>query len=215
MSAFTHHHHVALRAHDWEPDVVQLLDESHLAASSEDPAVRSEFTSRLGRFLGGMGDVDVCTLYGRFVTDLDSFCYQLERSLPSSAPLARRIDGPRGVVNHLRQRNAGRARRAERFRFYIWHDADVLMTRNRELFDRLVDAIMGVAAESEFASEDLLLIHRLVAVGGRALSMYAADASGPFNSWHDADAGDPFWEQVSGVLAPRTQTLNLDELHLA
>jgi hypothetical protein len=144
---------------------VQLLDEAHLVAISAAPRRRMHFAGSLGQFLQGLRDAEVCTLYGRFITDLDSFCYQLERAVAGPA-VERRIDGLRGVTSLLRSREVFRGRPASKFRFYIWHDADVLLGENEALFGRLVDAMAGVAAEAEYVSDDLLMIHRTVFVGG-------------------------------------------------
>jgi len=92
--------------------------------------------------------------------------------------LERRIDGGRGVTGLLRSRETNPGRPACKFRFYIWHDADVLLGENEALFGRLVDAMAGVAAEAEYVSDDLLMIHRTVFVGGPLLP----SAGGPDGS---------------------------------
>src|SRR5690606_13649840 len=94
---------------NWQPDVVQLLDENHLVALSDAPRHRMHFAVSLGQFLQGLKDAEVCSLYGRFITDLDSFCYQIERAI-AGPPIERRIDGPRGVTALLRSRETFRGR---------------------------------------------------------------------------------------------------------
>jgi hypothetical protein len=88
---------------DWQGDVTQLLDEAHLIAWSEFPQRRTQFAVQLGQFLGSLKDAEVCVLYGKFITDLDTFCYQLERAIPGPA-LERRIHGPSSIVSLLRER---------------------------------------------------------------------------------------------------------------
>jgi len=191
---------------------VQLLDEAHLVAISAAPRRRMHFAGSLGQFLQGLRDAEVCTLYGRFITDLDSFCYQLERAVAGPA-VERRIDGLRGVTSLLRSREVFRGRPASKFRFYIWHDADVLLGENEALFGRLVDAMAGVAAEAEYVSDDLLMIHRTVFVGGPLLQEYAEREHGQFQSWaQEQDGATPFWEVVTGIERPPVEVYPIDTL---
>lgn len=195
----------------WQPDVVQLLDENHLVAWSNHPRLRLDFGSSLGRFLAAQSDTEVCNFYGRYVTCLDSFCHQLER-LINGPSLVRRIDGPRGVTSLLRSRDPSGPARPSRFRYYIWHDADVLLRQDRRLFGRLVDALAGVAAESEYVSDDLLLIQRCVFVGSEQLQVYADDPSGQFRQWMTDEFDEPFWQVVTGLEAPRFLRFEVDTL---
>src|ERR1051325_4722948 len=100
---------LVLLAPDWQADVTQLLDEHHMVAWSDLPQRRTQFAVSLGQFLGSQRDTEVCVFYGRYITDLDSFCYQLERAIPGPT-LVRRIDGPGGVVALLRARASFRGR---------------------------------------------------------------------------------------------------------
>lgn len=198
----------------WQPDALAITDEAHLVATSDNPAGRAAFAGSMSQFIQGIRHAEVCPLFGRHITDLDSLCYQLEHALPweQALTLERRIDGPRGLTNLLRQRPTFRGRPAARHRYYLWHDADVLLERDADLFGRAIDAILGVAAEAEYVSDDLLLIHRLIAVGGSSLCLYACDQSGQFNSWYDDGCGEPFWSVVTGIEAPTTQGRHIEEL---
>lgn len=226
---------------DWQADVTQLLDEHHLVAWSDMPLRRMQFAVSLGQFLGSMRDTEVCVFYGRFISDLESFCHQLERALPGPA-IERRFDGPSGVASLLRARSSFRGRPQTKLRYYIWHDADVLLRANHRLFGQIVDAISGVAAESEYASDDLLLIHRAVYVGTSILDVYAEDPRGQFCSWLDdgaiaapdlrvvvpGQAGaelvtpdakparsrlvEPFWQVVTGLERPPFLRYRIDTL---
>jgi hypothetical protein len=211
MSALTRQPDSPFGIANWQPEVVQLLNEHHLVASTEATHRRMHFAVSLGQFLQGLRDAEVCTLYGRFITDLDSFCYQLERAIPGP-PVDRRIDGPRGITALLRSREVYRGRPASKFRFYIWHDADVLLRADQGLFGRLVDALAGVAAEAEYASDDLLLIHRTVFVGSPDLDAYAEREDGQFQVWSSDGSGDPFWQVVSGLEAPPIMRYAIDSL---
>lgn len=212
MSALPRQVEIPLLATDWQADVTQLLDEHHLVAWSEVPQRRTQFAVSLGQFLGSQRDTEVCVFYGKHITDLESFCYQLERAVPGQT-LDRRIDGPRGVVSLMRSRASFRGRPESKFRFYVWHDADVLLRANHKLFGEIVDAIGGVSAESEYVSDDLLLIHRAVYVGGSILDVYAEDERGQFRAWApDAHGGDPFWKVVTGIDTPPYLRYQIDSL---
>lgn len=211
MSALTRQPESPFAAADWPPEVLQLLEEQHLFATSQLPRHRTHFAVCLGQFLQGLREAEVVTLYGRFITDLESFCYQLERAIPGPY-LDRRIDGRRGVTSLLRSREAFRGRLASKFRFYLWHDADVLLREDEALFGRLVDAIAGVAAEAEYVSDDLLMIHRAVFVGGPVLADYAEREGNQFRHWHEDGAGEPFWRLVTGLEHPPVMRYEIDLL---
>lgn len=213
MSAISRKPDVRLLVPDWQPDVVQMLDDHHMVAWSESAPRRAQFAASLAQFLGAQRDVEVCVFYGRFITDLESFCHQLERALPADV-LERRVDGPRGIVSLLRSRVSFRGRPETKFRYYVWHDADVLMRADVALFGRLVDALAGVAAESEYVSDDLLLIHRAVLVGSPALDAYAGDPRGQCRAWYNDGQGEPFWRVVTGVARPPFVRFRVDTLSL-
>jgi hypothetical protein len=211
MSALPKHPGLPLQTTDWQPETVQLLDESHLVAFSEFPRRRIEFAASIATFLQRQRDTEVCTLYGQYITDLESFCAQLERCLPGPS-LLRRIDGSSGITSLLRNRTATAVRTPSKFRYYIWHDADVLLRANRALFGRLVDAMIGVGAEAEYASDDLLLLHRGIFVGSSLLDLYAEDPAGQFSVWAPDADGEPFWSVVTGVEKPQVTRYNIDAL---
>ena len=190
---------------------VALLDERHLSVWSHAQARKSQFAASLAQFLGSQRETDVVPLYGRYIGDLESFCHQLERSIPVPR-LERRLDGTDSVTEALRSRQTLRGRSVARSRYIVWNDADVLLREDRDLFAKLVDAMLGVCAEAEYASEDLLLIQRCVFVGGPALADYAEDAAGQFRAWLPDGLGDPFWSLVTGVPAPDVQCMHIDAL---
>ena len=196
---------------DWQADVVQMLDESHMCAWSSQAGRRVRFAVSIAQFLQAQRDTEVCTLYGRHITDLESFCYQLERTIPGPA-LRCRIDGPDGVTALLRTRESFPGRPATKFRYYLWHDADILLHRDSALFGRLVDAMAGVAAEAEYASDDMLLLHRSIFVGGTMLDEYASDERGQFRCWFDDGLGEPFWQVVTGIERPSFVRFPVDRL---
>ena len=211
MSALSRQPEIALLQADWQPEVTQLLEEHHLVAWSDVAERRMQFASSLGQFLGTLRDTEVCVFYGRHITDLDSFCYQLERAVPGP-PLERRVDGPRGIVPLLRNRVSNRGRPETKYRFYIWHDADILLRADHKLFGRIADAIAGVAAEAEYVSDDLLLLHRAVFVGSSILDVYAEDPGGQLRSWIREGPEEPFWQMVTGIAKPPFMRYQIDLL---
>lgn len=211
MSAFARQSTPQGVGNGWQPDVAQLLDENHLVAWSNHARLRLDFGTSLARFLSAQADTEVCNFYGRYTSCLESFCHQLERLL-NGPTLDRRIDGPRGVTSLLRTRDPSGPARPSRFRYYIWHDADVMLRADRKLFGRLVDALAGVAAEAEYASDDLLLIQRCVFVGSDELQRYAGDAEGQFRQWMMDEFDEPFWQVVTGLEAPQFLRFDVDKL---
>ena len=211
MGALTRHHDTPFRVADWQPEITQLLDEHHLAACTNTPRKRVGFATALGHFLESQRDTEVVHFYGRHITDLEGFCYQLESSLPG-APLSRKIDGPSGIVNLLRHRHSFAFRPPARWRYFIWHDADVLLEHNEPLFGRLADAVMGAAAEAEYSSDEVLQLQRVIFVGGPKLERYARDPQGQLCTWHDDGQGEPFWRVVTGVEAPKVLRYQIDLL---
>lgn len=211
MSAVSRQPEAPLLVADWHADVTQLLDEHHLVAWSDMPQRRMQFAVSLARFLGAQRDTEVCSFYGRYILDLESFCYQLERALPGPA-LDRRIDGPGGLVSLLRSRTSWRGRPQTKFRYYIWHDADMMLRADHVLFGKLVDAMAGVAAEAEYVSDDVLMLHRSIFVGSSLLDVYAEDFNGQFQSWSRDEHGEPFWQVVTGVEKPPFMRYRIDVL---
>lgn len=196
---------------DWQPGVVALMDEHHLVASSGAPNRRASFVDALETFLTRFRDAEVLSLQGRFIRDLESFCRHLERLFPGEA-VDRRIDGVHGVTATLRSHRTFDGRRLPRHRFYVWQDADVLLRTDPELFGRLVDALTGVAAEAEYASDDRLLLHRAAFVGGPLLDSYARYERGQFRRWYDDGLGEPFWSVATGVDRPPIRQCSIDSL---
>jgi len=80
------------------------------------------------------------------------------------------------------------------------------------LFGRIVDAMSGVAAEAEYVSDDLLLLHRSIYVGGSILDVYAEDPKGQFRSWFRDEHDDPFWRVVTGLVEPAFTRYAIDSI---
>jgi hypothetical protein len=211
MTLLAGHCDAPFPAVDWQPEAMALLDERHLSVWTHAQARKSQFAASLAQFLGSQRETDVVPLYGRYIADLESFCHQLERAIPVDR-LERRLDGTDSVTEALRSRQTLRGRSVARSRYIVWNDADTLLRTDRLLFGKLVDAMLGVCAEAEYASEDLLLIQRCVFIGGPAMADYAEDHEGQFKAWLPDGLGDPFWSLVTGVDAPQVTSLHIDEL---
>lgn len=211
MSVLSRQFESSFGAAGWQPEVTALLDEHHVVAWSESPRRRLTFAATLGRFLEGLRDTEVVPLYGRHIVDVEALCYQLERAIPGE-PLERRIGGPLGVSSLLRSRESFPGRVASKFRYLMWHDADVLVREDHDLFGEAADAIAGVSAELEYVCDDALLIQRAVFVGGPLLAVYADNPRGQFQSWRADGHGEPFWKVVTGVERPAVRVVHIDKV---
>ena len=199
-------------APQWPAELARLLESHHLAAWSSRAAQRAAFAATLASFLAGVEDAQVVPLFGQGATDLESICYQLERSIPGSSPMRRRIDGPQGLVARLRAQDLTPGRPPTRSRYILWHDPDALIDADEPLFARIADAIAGVAAEAEYATDDYLLITRVVYVGSEALRAYADRDSGQLRSWLRDGSAEPFWQAATGLDAPPLLTAPIQSL---
>jgi hypothetical protein len=198
----------------WVETSDQLLCESHLVVSSLNPALRERFGLELTKHYRHMPMVESVAIAGSVVHSLEDLCHQLERALPAAwqaEPIERSIEGPGGIVERLRERMSEPGLPASRHRYYLWRDADVLLRHDRVLFAQLVSAIMGVAAEAEYTGEDLLMVHRLILVGGPDLLAYAEELNGALQQWqdHPARASKPLWKVLSGLERPPVARLVL------
>lgn len=195
----------------WEPELLTKLESHHIVAWSSDPALRARFGVRMKQFLDAQSQTEVLVLHGRGILDLEGFCSQLERLIHAEV-LARSIDGANGVAALLRQGQDGFVGSPINQRFFLWHDADVLLRKNPVLFDEIVEVIAGVSAELEFADNESMLIQRGLYLGGRALAEHARLEHSRFQSWEDDGPGVPFWSLVSGIDRPSTMLCSVDTL---
>jgi hypothetical protein len=185
----------------WRVDAAQLLEEHHLVAWSPVVSQREAFASELAAHLARFEDTQVCVINGAAVTDLQSLADALSAAL-GVGRVAPRLGGPSGLLDCLRRRSGTHDRPALKRRFYIWRDADMMLRRDHQLFGRIVDCLAGIAAESEYTSEDVLLLQRAVFVGSSMLDVYAEDPRGQFRRWWSEHDERPFWDVVTGVERP-------------
>ncbi len=195
----------------WQPEVLVELESRHLVAWSGDSKLRTRFGGSLGQFLSAQAGTEVCVLHGRSILDLEGLCAQLERLIPVER-LARTVDGPKGLASILRSRGSGYSGHALRQRYFLWHDADVLLRHDPGLFGQVAEVIAGVSAELEYAGDGALMIQRCVYIGGHRLADAARDADSMFNRWGDDGPGVPFWSLVTGEEAPMTALCSIDSL---
>ncbi len=190
---------------EWLAAAAALLEESHLAAWTASAPLRERFGVEMAWYLQHLPQAQTIVVAG--ARDLDGLCRHVEAGLhPGGPPGTREIDGPRGLIETLRKRpsesvllgSAGLVKH----RYIVWRDADLMLEADPALFGRVVDALAGVAAEGEYASEDRLLIQRVLFTGGPRLASYAADAHGQFRRWLGEGTSEPFWSTVSGLAAP-------------
>lgn len=186
------------RTADWLLDTGQLLEEKHLVAWSRSVNDRNLFGTRLAAHLFDMRDTQVHQFHGSSITDKYSFCSQLERAIENDH-IKRVIEGPNGIVDALRE---SLETASIKRRFFVWHDAHVMLRADPKAFARLVDALAGVCAESEYVSEDRLVIQRLIFIGAPSLDLYAEDARGQFCAWYSEQGEKPLWQCITGLKRP-------------
>jgi len=195
----------------WQPEVLAKLESHHIAAWSPESANRTRFGASLQQFLVAQANTEVCVLHGRNILDIEGLCSQLERLVPVDK-LARTVDGPNGLASFLRLRAGMHARIPIRQRFFLWHDADVLIRVNPELFGEISEAIAGVSAELEYAGDGGLMIQRCIYIGGSRLADVARDPDSMLNRWAEDGPGVPFWSLVTGEESPTTALCSIDSL---
>jgi hypothetical protein len=195
---------------NWQAEALTWTEQAHLVAWSAAAARRIGFATEMGQFIQAQGQMEVLPLQGRYIDSIETFCQQLERSIPGP-PLARRVDGPRSITNLLRSRDAMHRGMPAHHRYILWHDADVLLRRDPGLLSALLDAMMGVAAEAEYVTDDLLLLTRVILVGGPHLADYAEDDRGSLRGWLPG-RGEPFWSIVTGLHCPPVRVVSIDEV---
>lgn len=201
-------HHGAVRHEpsEWLAGAAQLLEESHLAAWTPNAPLRERFGLEMAWYLQKVPQARTLVWSGAEVRDLAMFCQEVGTSL-GGLRVEASIDGPHGLLEALRRRPSESRALGDaaivKHCYYVWRDADALLLADRTVFGRLVDALAGVAAEAEFASEDRLLIHRVLFVGGPALRDYAGDERGQFRRWYAEGKEEPLWSTVSGLASPQ------------
>lgn len=185
-----------------QASLAQLVEEQHLCAWSHNALCRSRFVAEAASGFAKLPETQVVLLRGSAITDLYSFCAQLELGL-GVARLRRSIRGPRGVHDVLRHQPASPATgKPIKYRFIVWDDAHTLLKADPSLFGQLADAFAGVSAVLEFAARGPLLLQRAVFVGSAALDLYAEDPRGQFTNWlHTAEVKSP-WPRRTGRKKP-------------
>lgn len=200
----------------WASDAAQLLEERHLVAWSASAPARGQFVRQLGAYLSSLADTETVVIDGSRVESAEQFASQLWVRPAEDAVRKFNFGAGLGdeqlVVDALRRRHLGRAGRAFKRRFILWNDANATLAKSPALFGRLVDAVLGVAAEDEYASEEVLLIQRAIFVGSAALDVYAEDPRGQFRSWLGDGRHPALWHVITGVDKPAVLSRPIERL---
>lgn len=182
-----------------------VLNEAHLLAWSDDPAVRNRFADELTWYLRHLPQNDTIELDAAGVT---SFAQLIDRLRPSLSPdhtLEPRIEGRHGFIEALRRRPPDPVKH----RFVIWRDADALLDADPEAFARCADAIFGVSAETEYANEDRLILLRGIFLGSARLHAASREPNSPFARWWRKEHEKPLWAAITGVSKPKVHRLHV------
>jgi hypothetical protein len=203
-----------LPTHADSATVAQLLDEHHLVVTGE-PADRRAFAAQLREHLEALEDTEVLLISGSSIRDLASFAEALTQGLDlDETPTD--VDG---VIAGLREYP-----HEPKHLFVMWEDADVMLDADAELFGKLAQAFIGTAAERELISPDMLVLQRMVFLGGETLGAFAGDPNRQLRTWSgthsddqtfigDASAmRDPFWEVAACLEHPPVLVYRLDGL---
>ena len=202
---------IAGQTETWPDEVIQLLDDQHLVVVTDRAASGERFGDALIRRLNQMGETQVIVLDGEAVTDVPSFCRLVElqtlsRAARKQLPHAKTFwRDAQSVIHVLRQPGGAETKH----RYFIWHKADAMLKRDPVLFNHLVNALLGVAAEQEHIAPDSLVIQRLVLIGGESLQAFAEDQNSALNRWQDEE-GSPLWEVASVLERPPVATYRLE-----
>jgi hypothetical protein len=164
--------------------VMQALEEHHLVAVDEDPAVRRRFSAALAARVACVDATAVLQLHGR-------------------DPLRRPEDPRQGLEAGL-----GREPRPRR-RCIIWSDAHVALAADPMAFTRTIADILARSAEEEHLSEDVLLLQRLVLIGTPRLRLLLRDLAGPCRTWRHHDHAPRGRRLAAAAPRPRVAILPL------
>lgn len=192
----------AVRVRPWQLALSQVLEEHHVCAYSDSLTARTSFTVDLVLQLALMDNSQVCVVDGSLTHDVPSFGRELGAALGVESG-RHALDTVADIVWAMRRRFPRADQPTVKRRFIVWTEAHDLLRRDASAFSQIADAIMGVAAESEFTSEDLLLLQRVVFVGRTSLDLYGEEATGQFREWIQEGDERPLWSVVSGQEAPR------------
>jgi len=189
-------------------EITQLLDEHHLVVLGE-PAVRRRFARTLGERLASLPESDVVPIRGDRATALGSFSRELESAMtPAPAGESAPASSANGVADIIATLRA--CPQAAKRQYFLWDDADAMLESDVTLFGRIVNALLGVAAEREHISPDRLVIQRTIFLGNDKLGAYAEEEHGQFRTWILAGDTTPFWEVASCLDRPSVLTFRLE-----
>lgn len=183
-------------------ELTQLLDDHHLVLIGDDPAEREGVARGLKRHLETVPDSQAGHLRSGADTTLEAFCTHLEVWAPEAQPPART---PVGIGQFVRDQLS-----EVKHEYLIWEDAEELLEADVDLFSRVVNALLIVAAEREFVSPELLVLQRVVFVGGHKLGAYAEEGAGQFRVWHPKAEFKPSPELQASLDRPRVLTYRLN-----
>jgi hypothetical protein len=189
------------------------LNENHLLAWAEPPPVRRRFADELAWYLRHLPHARLAVVEGARVTSLVDLARELSPALAPEAPIEPRIEGRHGLIDTLRHRpsESGHGPPSEivKHRFVLWRDAEVMMQADPVGFARAVDALLGVAAETEYTEEDRLLLLRCVFVGDASLLAYSREPESAFMRWWREGREQPLWATITGIDRPRIHRLHV------
>ena len=163
--------------------------------------MRRNFVEQLHEQLESLEDTEILEIDGTSISEIDRFGVALAKGLDLvEAP--KDVNGVRTVLREYPHE--------PKHLFFIWRDADVLLEADVDLFGRLVNAFIGSAAERELITLDVLVLQRIVFLGGDKLGAYAEDPEGALATWLVDGDDDPFDEVKKCLSHPPVITYRLE-----
>lgn len=166
-------------------EAMQVLEERHLVAVTEDPAARRRFAASL-----------------RMRLDLNHRATVVE----VAEDLLGHGDDPGPALDAIP--DALLAADGAKHQYFLWHDVDELAERHGAALRRTLHAAFAVSAEREFVSPETLVIQRHVLLGGPSLAEFAA-GPWPLTEWLDGDEAGRWPEAADLAPSPRVVVLPL------
>jgi hypothetical protein len=119
---------------EWHRKILQSAEGNDIIFFSEDISDSICFSTNYMQFLSRSGNCEVVPLYGRLISDLETFIYQVNCSLPVGYKLK--------VDNHALYDLLLNFETEPLRRVIFWNDADFLFTNNSNHFDPIFESLV-------------------------------------------------------------------------
>jgi hypothetical protein len=124
----------------WLHTSKELLNKSNLICLTKDEFKTPDynpliwFGSNMAQFLTTSGESEICPLFGKHIRSISDFCYQLCRTIPWGFEMGKSSHAICDVVLNFTTQPKNR--------YFIWHDAQYLLNRDRKLFEDIFECLI-------------------------------------------------------------------------